>query len=304
MPVSLTCNIYIRVQAVNKIKELPVPTPLDDEDYDDIFIAEQPASLPALLTRPSSQQSIAEHADEDGSNRMEGDIPQVKRSASLFQSTQDSDTPGVKAPPSIFPCLEAPSPLAVKVFPSLSSSEEDAAPTPPLTPPRAAPSSLSNEPPAVEPPPLDLKSPTPPPPLRTYSTNPLEGTFNTPLNKPCVIFVVNDIFCSERVLNDRRKAKKVPMELEKGCMHAETVEWIIRGLRSPMSKREMVQRLHGLEFVGPQWDVPKYKADKDLRHILKGVSNSTGNNTNQHRSLGKKLLLYTRDLVNRAVQLP
>eukprot|EP00904_Undaria_pinnatifida_P011975 jgi/Undpi1/7908/HiC_scaffold_24.g10380.m1 len=208
-------------KAGNKIKELPVPTPLDDEDYDDIFIAEQPASLPALLTRPSSQQSIAKHASEDGSNRSEG---------------------------------------------------EDAAPTPPLTPPRASPSSLSNEPPAVEPPPLDLKSPTPPPPPRTYFTNPLGGTFNTPINQPCVIFVVNDIFCSERVLNGRRKAKKVPMELEKGCMHAETLEWIIRGLTSPMSKREMAQRLHGLEFVGPQWDVPKYKTDKELRHLLKGVN--------------------------------
>ena len=83
-------------------------------------------------------------------------------------------------------------------------------------------------------------------------------------------------------MNDRRKAKKVLMELEKGCMQAETLKWIIRGLRSPRGKRKMAQRLHGLEFAGPQWGVPKYKTGKGLRHLLKGVSNSTDIIMNQH----------------------
>eukprot|EP00904_Undaria_pinnatifida_P011974 jgi/Undpi1/7907/HiC_scaffold_24.g10379.m1 len=271
------CDLSDEAQVVNKTKDLPVPTPLDDEDYDDIFIAERPASLPALLTRPSNQESIAEHASENGSNRSGDDTPEGKESASLFPSTRESETPAGKAPPSDFPCLEAPPPLAVKIFPPPSSSDEDAASTPPLTPPRTSPTALSNKTPAVEPPPLDLKVPTPPPPPpRTYSTNPLKGMFNTPLDKPCVVFVVNDILCSERVMNDRRKAKKVLMELEKGCMQAETLKWIIRGLRSPRGKREMAQRLHGLEFAGPQWGVPKYKTGKGLRHLLKGIETRNG----------------------------
>eukprot|EP00904_Undaria_pinnatifida_P011961 jgi/Undpi1/7896/HiC_scaffold_24.g10368.m1 len=266
------CDLSDEAQVAYKIEELPVPTPLDDDDYDDIFIAQPPESLPALLTMASSQESIAEHAGEDGSNRSGDNTPEVKMSASLFPSTQESETPGGKAPPSVFTCLEAPPPLAVKIFPPPSSSDEEVASTPPLTPPRTSPAALSNEPPAVEPSPFDLKASTPPPPPRTFSTNPLQGMFNTPLDKPCVVFVVNDILCSERVMNDRRKAKKVLMELEKGCMQAETLEWIIRGLRSPRGKREMAQRLHGLEFVGPQWGVPKHKTSKGLRHLLKGIA--------------------------------
>ena len=89
-----------------------------------------------------------------------------------------------------------------------------------------------------------------------------------------MIFVVTDLLCSERVMNDRPKAARVLRELEDGCVRAETLEWIVRGLRSPRGKRELAQRHNGLEFVGPQWGAPMYKTRSGVGRLLRGVRNS------------------------------
>ena len=154
--------------------------------------------------------------------------------------------------------------------PPRSCSSEEAPPMPPLAAPLMSPA-VSNGSPSVGPPPLELPPPTPPP-LRTSSTEPLGGMFYPELNHPCVVYGVKEVLCPESVMDDRRKAARVSMELEDGCVSAETLEWVIKGLKFPRDKRGRTQRLHGLEFVGPRWGSPTYKTGSGVDHLLRGVS--------------------------------
>lgn len=61
------------------------------------------------------------------------------------------------------------------------------------------------------------------------------------------------------------------MELEDGRVSAGILEWVIRGLRSPRGKRELAQRLHGLEFVGFQWGAPMCNTGSGVGRLLRGV---------------------------------
>ena len=231
------------MQEVETFDEAQLPTRLDDESYDVIFIAEPPELLvPPFAAQPSSEESVVEQAiSYDSTNCSEG------------------NPPGVKTPA------------------SLSSSTEGASPTPPLTPPPMSPRAFATQSRSVEPPLLQLRPATPPTrsPPRAFSTNPLGAMFSPMQDKPGVIFVVKDLLCSERVMNDRPKAARVLRELEEGCVRAETLEWIVRGLRSPRGKRELAQRHDGLEFVGPQWGAPMYKTRSGVGRLLRGVRNST-----------------------------
>ena len=227
------------MQEVETFDEAPTPTPLDDEGYDVIFIAELPEPLvPSVSAGPSNQESIVEQA-------ISGDC-----------STCGEDNP-----------------LGVNKFSSLSSSTDSTSPTPPLTPPLNSPRAVVTKSRSVEPPLLQLRPATPPTRStpRTYSTNPLGGMFSPSQDKLGVIFVVKDLLCSKRVMNDRPKAARVLRELEDGFVRAETTEWIIRGLRSPRGRRELAQRHDGLEFVGPRWGAPMYKTRSGVGRLLRGV---------------------------------
>ena len=189
------------MQEVEPFDGAQLPTHLDDESYDVLFIAEPPEPLvPPFATRPSSQESIVEQA-----------------------IGYDSTT-----------CNED-NPLGVKKLASLSSSTEGASPTPPLTPPLMSPRAFATQSRSVEPPLLQLRPATPSTrsPQITYSTNPLGAMFSPVQEKPVVIFVVKDLLCSERVMNDRPKAVRVLRELEDGCVRAETLEWICLLYTSP-----------------------------------------------------------------------
>ena len=230
------------MQEVEPFDGAQLPTHLDDESYNVLFIAEPPEPLvPPFATRPSSQESIVEQA------------------IGYDRTTCSEDNP-----------------LGVKKPASLSSSTEGASPTPPLTPPPMSPRAFATQSSSVEPPLLQLRPATPPTrsPPRAFSTNPLGAMFSPMQDKPGVIFVVKDLLCNERVMNDRPKAARVLRELEDGCVRAETLEWIVRGLRSPRGKRELAQRHDGLEFVGPQCGAPMYKTRSGVGRLLRGVSNS------------------------------
>ena len=226
-------------QDVETFDEAQLPKLLDDESYDVIFVAEPPEPLvPPFAARSSSQEPIVEQAIGcDSTNCSEGNSLGVKKPASL------------------------------------SSSSEGASATPPLTPPLMSPRAFATQSRSVEPPLLQLRPATPltRSPPRTFSTNPLGATFSPVQGKPGVIFVVTDLLCSERVMNDRPKAARVLRELKDGCVRAETLEWIVRGLRSSRGKRELAQRHDGLEFVGPQWGAPMYKNRNGVGRLLRGV---------------------------------
>ena len=98
--------------------------------------------------------------------------------------------------------------------------------------------------------------------------------FSPPLDKPRVVEVIRDVLCSKRVLNYRGKASKVMMEVNSGCVSAETMEWVIRGLRSLRGKKDLKQRHGGLVFVGPRWGAPLYKTGNGVGRLLRGVSGS------------------------------
>ena len=158
-----------------------------------------------------------------------------------------------------------------------SSSDEDGSsstPTPPLSPPPAG--SMDDTAPPIEPPSLALPPPSPitrpQPSPSTFSSNPVGDMFSPPLDKAGVIAVIGDILCSQRVINDRRKAVGVFEELESGCISGESMEWMVRGLRTVRGKRELKQRHGGLVFVGPRWGAPVYKTRKGIRRLLHGVS--------------------------------
>lgn len=102
--------------------------------------------------------------------------------------------------------------------------------------------------------------------------NAMGGMFSTQLDNPGVVNAVKNAICCERVMNDRRKAATVLRELDTGCVSAETMEWVIRGLRSTRGKRELAERHDGLEFVGPQWGAPMYKTSNGVGRLLRGVS--------------------------------
>ena len=179
--------------------------------------------------------------------------------------------------------------------PSLSPSADEGPATPPPTPPLSpslgsSSSTDDSPPPSVESPPLLIDSP-PPPPLaqlpppslascmqdsrlapKTFSVNPLGGMFSPPLDKPRVVRVIQDVLCSKRVTNYRDKASKVMTEVKSGRVCAETMEWVIRGLRSLRGKKDLKQRHGGLVFVGPQWGAPLYKTGNGVGRLLRGVS--------------------------------
>lgn len=262
-------EMYVKV--VDQTMGLPVPTPLGNNVRDDTFMAQPRESSPALPTRLSSMVPTAEVEGEDRSN-WSGDLtPEIDRHSSLSSSSQESNTTGVKVSASSFSSIAKPSPSGAKICPSLLSLDKAEAPTPPLTPPRESLPAFSSQPQSVEPPSIDLKAPTTPPPLpSTYSTNRLEQTFNTQLDKAHVVFVIEGTLCTPSVTNDRSHAKSVLSKLEDGYMQgtcqiharymqAECLASIIGGLTSAKGKRGLTQPLHGPDFVVPQWGVPKYK---------------------------------------------
>ena len=202
-----------------------------------------------------------------------------------MSNSNSNDSPGPDKPP--------PPPLP-------SSSDEGYAtppPTPPLSPSLAFSSSMDNyQPPpdGIESPPLLALAPPPsapsplaqlpppsplassspvgdsPPTPRTFSDNPLGGMFSPPLDKAVVRSVIQDILCCRRATNSRDKAAQVIREVKSGCMRGETMEWVVRGLRSARAKKELRQR--GLVFVGPQWGTPLYRTGNGVGRLLRGVS--------------------------------
>ena len=63
--------------------------------------------------------------------------------------------------------------------------------------------------------------------------------FSPPLDKPRVVRGIQDVLCSKRVINYRDKASKVMTEVKSGRVSAETMEWVIRGLRSFFPLRDL-----------------------------------------------------------------
>ena len=63
-PKSVPCPLRVRrshMKEVETFDEAPISTPLDDEGYDVIFVAEPPEPLvPSVSAGPSSQESIVE----------------------------------------------------------------------------------------------------------------------------------------------------------------------------------------------------------------------------------------------------
>lgn len=146
----------------------------------------------------------------------------------------------------------------------LRTKSEDAK-GPAISPP------LPAQPPSTQEPGPDTP-PQPPRKKTAPSPNTLGGMFSRKLNKWQVISVVEDVLCSARVTNNRRKSAKILEAIDNGCTDGETMEWLIKGFRSPRAKRELAQRHAGLEFSGPKWGTPMYRTAKGMARLLQGVS--------------------------------